>query len=106
MRPWDTGSIGAACRSVIGTSTTTSKRAALCSMAARAAQSLEFPFSFETTSNRAIQDPRATKNRTHHVLVVHPASRLRLSLYGAVEGSCLCAWEQGHDASVAGPDGR
>jgi hypothetical protein len=33
----------------------------LCSMAARAAQSLEFPFSFETTSNRAIQDPRATK---------------------------------------------
>jgi hypothetical protein len=26
-------------------------------------------------------------------LVVHPASRLRLSLSSAVEGSCLSAWE-------------
>jgi hypothetical protein len=37
-------------------------------MAARAAQSSEFPFSFDATSNRAIQDPRATKSWTHHVL--------------------------------------
>src|SRR5687768_3266385 len=39
------------------------------------------------------------------ILVVHPANRLRLSCSRAVEGSCLSAWEQGHDASVAGPDG-
>jgi hypothetical protein len=38
-------------------------------------------------------------------LVVHPANRLRLSCFRAVEGSCLSAWEHGHDASVAGPDG-
>jgi hypothetical protein len=38
-------------------------------------------------------------------LVVHPANSLRLSCSRAVEGSCLSAWEQGHDASVAGPDG-
>jgi transposase len=38
-------------------------------------------------------------------LVVHPANRLRLSCSRAVEGSCQSAWEPGHDASVAGPDG-
>src|SRR4051812_37254243 len=54
MRPLDTGFIGAACRSVIGTSTTTSKRAASYSMAARAAQSSEFPFSFDEVGS-AIQ---------------------------------------------------
>jgi Transposase IS66 family len=38
-------------------------------------------------------------------LVVHPANSLRLSCSWVVEGSCLSAWEQGHDASVGGPDG-
>ena len=48
---------------------------------------------------------KAVKDALNGGLVVHPANRLRLSCSRAVKGSCLSAWEQGHDASVAGPDG-
>jgi hypothetical protein len=37
--------------------------------------------------------------------VVHPANGLRLLIFGAVEGSCLSAWEQGDDSSAARSDG-
>ena len=63
------------------------------------------------SSNSCAQPPASFPSRTGSViyenclLVVHPANRLRLSCFRAVEGSCLSAWEQGHDASVAGPDG-
>src|SRR5687767_2994957 len=67
MQPWDTGSIGAAGRPGIGTSTTTSKTPPSYSMAGGAAQSSAFPFRFDATSNRALQDPPATQTRTHHV---------------------------------------
>jgi hypothetical protein len=37
--------------------------------------------------------------------VVGPANSIKLSCLRAVEGTYLSAWKQGHDSSVAGPDG-
>src|ERR1700758_3800232 len=43
-------------------------------------------------------------NSENRLLVVRPANHLRLVGCTAVEGSCLSAWEQGHDASAAGTE--
>src|SRR3954454_10268270 len=45
------------------------------------------------------------ENQQYAGLVVHPATGMRLLIFGAVEGSCLPAWEQDHDSSAGKPDG-